>query len=187
MEQLHGGDWYDPNDPELLEEQLRCQELQAEYNRTLPSEGERRQLLLRKMFAGLGEGCTVEPPLQANWGGHFVRLGDRVYANFGLTLVDDTYIDIGDETLLGPNVIIATARHPLDAELRRRGLQQNAPVTIGRNCWIGAGAIILPGVTIGDNTVVGAGSVVTKDLPANVLAVGNPCRVIRRLDGESEE
>ena len=133
------------------------------------------------MFAEIGEGCYIEPPLHANWGGRFVRFGKHIYANFGLTLVDDTQITVGDHTLFGPNVVVATGSHPLAPELREQGLQFNAPVRIGRNCWIGAGAIILPGVTIGDNTVVGAGSVVTKDLPANVVAVGNPCRVLREI------
>ena len=110
-----------------------------------------------------------------------VHLGKKVYANFNLTLVDDTHIYIGDYTLMGPNVTICTAAHPLDPDLREKALQYNKPVHIGRNCWIGAGVIILPGVTIGDNTVIGAGAVVTKDIPANVVAYGNPCRVQKEL------
>ena len=104
-----------------------------------------------------------------------------VYANYHLTCVDDTHIYIGDYTMLGPNVTIATAGHPILPELREKGLQYNMPVHIGRNCWIGAGAIIMPGITIGDNVVVGAGSVVTKDIPENSVAVGNPCKVIRKI------
>ena len=138
------------------------------------------------MFAQIGEGCYIEPPLRANFGGKHVHFGHHVYANFNLTLVDDTHIYVGDYTMIGPNVTIATASHPLEPDLREQGLQYNRPVFIGRNCWIGAGAILLPGVHIGENTVVGAGSVVTKDLPANVVAVGKPCRVLRPL-GEREK
>lgn len=184
LDVLHSGELYDPNDPEILKEQMPCLDRLCAYNATLPSQQERRQELLKEMFCELGEGCYVEAPLHANWGGRFVHFGRKVYANFGLTLVDDTHIYVGDETLFGPNVVIATARHPLEPEARRKGLQSNTPVHIGRNCWIGAGALIMPGVSIGDNTVVGAGSVVTRDLPANVLAVGNPCRVLRPIGEE---
>jgi galactoside O-acetyltransferase len=114
-------------------------------------------------------------------GGHHVHLGKNVYANYGLTLVDDTHIYIGDYTMLGPNVTLATAGHPIHPELRQKGLQYNMPVRIGCNCWLGAGVIVMPGVTIGDNTVIGAGSVVTKDIPSGVVAVGNPCRVLRQV------
>jgi galactoside O-acetyltransferase len=143
--------------------------------------------MLRKMFAEVGDGCYIETPLYANMGGHHVHLGKNVYANYGLTLVDDTHIYIGDYTMIGPNVTIATAGHPIDPELRSRGLQYNMPVRIGNNCWLGAGVIVMPGVTIGDNTVIGAGSVVTKDIPANVVAVGNPCRVMREIGDRDRE
>ena len=123
----------------------------------------------------------IEPPFHANWGGAHCHFGRRVYANFNLTCVDDTNIYVGDDTLIGPNVTIATAAHPIDPALRRQAYQYNKPVRIGSNCWIGAGAILLPGVTVGDNTVIGAGSVVTKDIPAGVVAVGNPCRVLREV------
>ena len=182
FEKLHNGELYDPNDADILAIQLPCLDRLAEYNATRATEQARRAELLREMFAEIGEGCYIEPPLHANWGGHFVHFGARIYANFGLTLVDDTHIYVGDGCLFGPNVVIATAGHPLDPALRARSLQYNLPVRIGRNCWIGAGALIMPGVTIGDDTVVGAGSVVTKDLPAGVLAVGNPCRVLRPVN-----
>ena len=146
-----------------------------------PTELRKREKLLRKMFAELGEVCYIEPPLHTNMGGHHVHFGSNIYANFGLTLVDDTHIYVGDYTMFGPHVTLATAGHPIEPGLREKGMQYNMPVTIGRNCWIGAGAVILPGVTIGDNTVIGAGSVVTKDIPANVVAVGNPCRVLREI------
>lgn len=178
---LHDGSLYDPSVPELTEIQAQRLEMLYDYNRTRPTEGAKRALLLHKMFAEIGEGCVIEPPFHANWAGQFVHLGKNVYANFGLTLVDDTHIYIGDCCLLAPRVVIATAGHPILPELRERGLQYNAPVHIGRNCWLGAGALVMPGVTIGENTVVGAGSVVTRDLPANVVAVGNPCRVLRSV------
>ena len=122
--------------------------------------------------------------LHANFGGRHVHFGDRVYANFNLTLVDDTHIYVGDGTMFAPNVVVATAAHPILPSLRERGLQYNKPVRIGKNCWIGAGAILLPGVTVGENSVIGAGSVVTGSIPAHSLAAGNPCRVIRTLTEE---
>ena len=180
-DKLHTGELYLPNDPEVLEEQLGYMELLYEYNQTRPWEQERRQALLRELLAEVGEGCWIEPPFHANWGGHHVHFGRMVYANYGLTMVDDTHIYVGDCTMFGPNVVVATAGHPILPELREQGYQFNMPVHIGRNCWLGAGVIVLPGVTIGDNVVVGAGSVVTKDLPDNVVAVGNPCRVLREV------
>lgn len=146
-----------------------------------PSEQEKRNQLLKQMFAEIGENCYIEPPFHANFGGKHVHFGKNIYANFNLTMVDDGHIYVGDYTMFAPGVIVATAGHPILPELRETVYQYNMPVHIGKNCWIGAGAIILPGVTIGDQVVVGAGSVVTKDLPSNVVAVGNPCRVIREV------
>ena len=186
-ERMHSGEIYNPGDPEVLAEQMVCQERLYDYNQTRPSEGEKRTALLREMFAEIGEGCYIEPPLHANFGAHFVHFGRYIYANYNLTLVDDTHIYVGDGTMFGPNVTIATAGHPICPELRGRGLQYNMPVRIGKKCWLGAGVIVLPGVTIGDNTVVGAGSVVTKDLPAGVVAVGNPCRVLRPVGEHDRE
>lgn len=178
-DRLHTGEIYFPNDSEIMEDQLRRLERLYDFNQTRPLEQEKRQAMLKEMFAEIGEGCYIEPPLHSNFSGGHVHFGKYVYANFSLTLVDDTHIYIGDYTMLGPNVTIATAGHPILPELRERGLQFNMPVRIGRNCWLGAGAIVMPGVTIGDNVVVGAGSVVTRDLPSDVVAVGNPCRVLR--------
>lgn len=183
---LHSQKVYYPSDDSIMHEQMLCLEKQYDYNATRPSEGKKREALLKEMFASIGEGCYIEPPLHANWGGKHVYFGKYVYANFNLTLVDDTYIHVGDYTMFAPNVIVATAAHPILPELREKALQYNLPVTIGRNCWIGAGAIILPGVTIGDNSVIGAGSVVTKDIPANVVAVGSPCEVLRPI-GEHDK
>ena len=111
-----------------------------------------------------------------------MHFGKNIYSNFNLTLVDDTHIYVGDYTMFGPNVTVATAGHPILPELRQQGYQYNAPVRIGKNCWIGAGVVIVPGVTIGDNVVIGAGSIVTKDIPDNVIAVGNPCKVLREVN-----
>ena len=181
QEKMHSGALYLPMDEALFQEQLDWLDRLWDFNATRPSQLAERETLLRELFAEIGEGCYIEPPLQANWGGRHVHFGRNIYANFNLTLVDDTHIYVGDNTMFGPNVVVATAGHPLLPELREQGFQYNAPVHIGRNCWIGAGAILLPGVTVGDNAVIGAGSIVTKDVPASVLAVGNPCRVLREI------
>ena len=180
-EKIHSGDIYWPSDPTIMEEQLGYLDLMDEYNNTPRRLQEQRAAMLPKLFAEVGEDCYIESPYFANWGGHHVHLGRNIYANAGLKLVDDTHIYIGDYTMLGPNVVIATAAHPIDAGLRRKGLQYNKSVRIGKNCWLGAGVIVMPGVTIGDNVVIGAGSIVTKDIPSNVVAVGNPCRVLREV------
>lgn len=186
-DRMHTGELYLPNDGSIVTEQVKCLDKLYDYNMTRPSEQQRREELLREMLAESGEGCYIEPPFHANWGGKHVHFGKFVYANFNLTLVDDTHIYVGDYTMFGPNVTVATAGHPILPELREKVYQYNAPVHIGRNCWIGAGAIILPGITIGDNTVVGAGSVVTKDLPPNVIAAGNPCKVMRWIGQRDKE
>ena len=186
-ERMHNMSLYQATDESLVREQAIFLEKLYDFNATRPSEGEQRAKLLSEMFAEIGEGCYIEPPLRANWGGRYVKFGKGVYANFNLTLVDDTEITVGEYTMLGPNVTLATAGHPILPELREQGYQYNAPVHIGRNCWLGAGVIVLPGVSIGDNTVVGAGSVVTKDLPKNVIAVGSPARVLREIGERDRE
>ncbi len=186
-DKLHTGELYLPGDEEIMKEQTKCLDRLYDYNHTRPTEGEKRQALMKEMFAELGDGCYLEPPFHANWGGKHVHLGKNVYCNFGVTMVDDTHIYIGDNTMFGPNVVIATAGHPLLPELREKAYQYNAAVRIGKNCWIGAGALIMPGITIGDNVVIGAGSVVTKDLPSNVIAVGNPCHILREVSDHDKE
>ena len=181
-DRMFTGDLYLPNDAAITEEQNACLELLYTFNQTRPSEQEKRNQLLKQMFAEIGENCYIEPPFHANFGGKHIHFGKNIYANFNLTMVDDGHIYVGDYTMFAPGVIVATAGHPILPELRETVYQYNMPVHIGKNCWIGAGAIILPGVTIGDQVVVGAGSVVTKDLPSNVVAVGNPCRVIREIN-----
>lgn len=186
-EKIHSGNIYWPNDESIMIEQLGYLDLMDEYNRTPRRLQKERQEMLKQLFAEVGENCYIESPYFGNWGGHHVHLGSNIYANAGLKLVDDTHIYIGDCTMLGPNVVLATAGHPIDPQLRSRGLQYNLPVRIGRNCWLGAGVIVMPGVTIGDNSVIGAGSVVTRDIPANVVAVGNPCRVLRPIGERDRE
>ncbi len=186
-EKLHTGEIYYPSGDEIMSEQLACLDKLYDFNMTRPTELDKRAEMLKDMFAEIGEDCYIEPPLHSNWGGHHVHFGNSVYANFNLTLVDDTHIYVGDYTMIGPNVTIATAGHPILPELREKAYQFNQPVHIGRNCWLGAGVVVLPGVTIGDNSVIGAGSIVTKDIPANVVAVGNPCRVLREINERDRE
>ncbi len=186
-DKMHTTELYLCEDEEIMKKQLQCLERLYDYNQTRPSEDEKRQSLLKEMFAEIGDGCYIEPPLHSNWGGHHLHFGKRVYVNFNSTFVDDTHIYVGDYCMLGPNVVIATAGHPILPELRELVYQYNAPVHIGRNCWLGAGVIVLPGVTIGENSVIGAGSVVTKDIPSNVVAVGNPCRVLREINDHDRE
>ena len=186
MDMLHTGELYLPGDDEIMAEQQKCLELLYDYNMTRPCETEKREELMRQMFAEMGERCYIEPPLHANWGKN-THFGSNVYANFNLTLVDDTDVYVGDSVMFGPNVTVATAGHPVDPELRRKVAQFNIPVHIGNNVWIGAGAVLLPGVHIGDNSVIGAGSIVTNDIPANVVALGNPCRVLREINDRDRE
>lgn len=181
-EKMHSGDLYYPADKELFKEQTQYLDRLYDYNQTRPTQAKKRDEMLKQMLAEIGEGCYIEPPFHANFGGHHVHFGKFIYANFNLTLVDDTHIYVGDYTMFGPNVVVASAGHPILPSLREKALQYNFPVHIGKNCWIGAGAIIVPGITIGDNVVIGAGSVVTKDIPSNVVAVGNPCKVLREIN-----
>lgn len=183
MQLLHTGDLYVCNSPEMFRLQMEYRSLIRQYNQMDPRDMDGHGALLPRIFAEVGEGCFIEPPFNANWG-CFTHLGRNVYANFNLTLTDDTHIYIGDDVMIGPNVTITAATHPLHPALRRKGLQYNKPVTIGAGAWIGAGSIILPGVSIGENAVIGAGSIVTKDIPAGVLAVGSPCRVVRPIGEE---
>ncbi len=186
-ERLHTTELYLPGDESVMREQLQYLDQLFEFNAIPPSHVGEKTEMMKKMFAEVGEGTYIETPMRANWGGHHVHLGKNVYANFNLTLVDDTHIYIGDNTMLAPNVTLATAGHPICPELREKGYQYNAPIHIGKNCWLGAGVIVMPGVTIGEGTVVGAGSVVTRDLPAGVVAVGNPCRVMRQISERDRE
>ncbi len=178
---MHEGKIYFCNDERLMDEQLQCLDRLYDFNQTRPTELKKREEMLKEMFAEIGEGCYIEPPLYANWGGKHVHFGSHVYANFCLSLVDDSHIYVGDHVMFAPRVTVAAGTHPIHPGLRSKQAQYNMPVHIGNNVWIGANSVILPGVSIGDNSVIGAGSVVTKDIPANVVAVGNPCKVLREI------
>ncbi len=186
-DKLHTGELYLPGDDEIMKDQLKRLDRLYDFNQTRPSEMDKRQALMKEMFAEIGEDCYIEPPFYSNMGAGHIHFGKNIYCNFGVTMVDDTHIYVGDYTMFGPNVVVATAGHPILPELREKAYQYNMPVTIGKNCWIGAGVIIVPGITIGDNVVVGAGSVVTKDIPSNVVAVGNPCKVLREVNEHDKE
>lgn len=174
------GQLYQAGDPELRADYLRGQEILARFNATPADADDERQGLLASLFARLGEGTVIRPLLRCDYGAH-VAIGARCFINFDCVLLDCNRITIGDEVQFGPGVHIYTATHPVDAQLRRSGAEYALPVTIEDGAWLGGGVTVCPGVRIGENTVVGAGSVVTRDLPADVLAVGNPCRVLRRL------
>lgn len=180
------GKLYLPTDERLVKEQTKCLEKLYDFNQTRPSEGKKREKLLKELLGSIGENCYVEPPLHTSWGCN-THFGNGVYANFNLTLIDDTDIYIGDNVMFGPNVTVATAGHPIEPELRKKQTQFNLPIHIGNNVWIGAQSVILPGVTIGDNTVIGAGSVVTKDIPPNCVAFGNPCRIVREISDRDKQ
>ncbi len=186
-EKMHTGELYLPDDSKIAVEQGLCLARLKRFNKLSPVRILTRQRLMKKMFAEIGEGCYIESPFYSNFGCRHIHFGKNIYCNFDVTMVDDTHIYVGDYTMFGPNVTVATAAHPILPELREKNYQYNVPVLIGRCCWIGAGAIILPGVTIGDNVVVGAGSVVTKDLPDNVVAVGNPCKILREVNEHDRE
>ncbi|MBC1385701.1 sugar O-acetyltransferase [Listeria innocua] len=177
---------YHYDDSELIGKQMEYLELLYDFNMTRPTQYEEKETLLKKMFADIGENCHIETPLHANWGCHNVHFGSGIYCNFNLTMVDDADIFVGDNCMFGPNVVIATSGHPVLPILRENNYVYNLPIKIGSNVWVGSGVQILPGVSIGDNTVVGAGSVVTNDIPANVIAYGTPCKVIRSI-GEKDK
>ncbi|MDC0705987.1 sugar O-acetyltransferase [Priestia sp. AB] len=181
-ERIHNQKLYYCNDDSLISEQMSYLELLYIFNHSRPSEQAVRSNILKQLFSEIGEDCYIEPPLHANWGGKNVHFGNSVYANFNLTLVDDCDIFVGDNVMFGPNVTISAGTHPIHPNLRRKKAQYNVPIYIEDNVWIGAQSVVLPGVHIGENTVIGAGSVVTKSIPANVVAVGNPCRVIREIN-----
>ena len=178
---------YDPGDEEIMKEQVVFQNKLWAFNQLKPSDYEEKEKYMKEVFAECGDNCYIELPFHANWGGHHLHFGSNIYVNFNLTVVDDGHVYVGDRVMFGPNVTIATAGHPINPELRGRGLQFNRDVSIGENAWIGAGVVIVPGVHIGKNSVLGAGSIVTKDIPDNVLAVGNPCRVLREINEHDRE
>lgn len=181
------GRLYQPNDENIMKEQLLCIDKLRRFNQTFSTQMDERQEMMKDMFGAIGENCYIEPPIFANFGCKHVFFGNNIYVNFNATLVDDANIYIGNDVMIAPNVTIATAAHPIDPELRHEALQYNLEVHVGNNVWIGANTVVLPGVTIGDNTVIGAGSVVTKDIPANVVAFGNPCKVQREISDHDKK
>jgi maltose O-acetyltransferase len=174
------GELYLASDPQLVAEQLQAQTILALFNATPPEAEEERRELLSELFGYFGEDAVVRPSLRCDYG-YNISIGARTFINYDCILLDCNLITIGEEVQIAPGVHIYTATHPIDATIRRSGLEYALPVVIGDGVWLGGGAIVGPGVSIGENTVVGAGSIVTRDLPANVVAVGNPCRVIRQL------
>ncbi len=174
------GELYRAADSELVAERQRARRLTRLYNSTTEQEIERRSQILHELFGAVGSTIEIEPPFYCDYGSN-IYAGDGFYMNFGGVILDCNRVDIGEKVLCGPSVHIYTATHPIDPEIRLSGLELTAPVQIGNNVWIGGGVIICPGVTIGDDTTIGAGSVVVKDIPARVVAAGNPCRVIREL------
>jgi maltose O-acetyltransferase len=180
-ERMLAGDPYIADDPVLAEESATALDLMAAYNATTVRQRPLRRQLLETLLGAIGEDTEIRPPLYVDYGTH-LTIGARCFANFGLVALDVAAISIGDDVQIGPNVQLLTPTHPVEPEPRRQKWEGAQPIVIGDNVWLGGGAIVLPGVTIGENTVVGAGSVVTRDLPANVVAVGNPARVVRSLE-----
>jgi maltose O-acetyltransferase len=177
-EKMLAGELYRATDPELAAEHLSAQDLLYRFNATRPEDADGRLALLKELFGQFGEGSVLKPSFRCDYG-YNIRIGRNVFVNYDCVFLDCNRITIGDDVQIGPSVQIYTAQHPTDPETRRSGLEYALPVTVGENAWIGGGAILCPGVTIGANTVVGAGSVVVRDLPPGVVAVGNPCRVVR--------
>jgi maltose O-acetyltransferase len=171
---------YTAIDPELESLSQAAQELLDEFNRSRPNQRDRRQQIIRELFGSIGEIFEIKPPFRCDYGCH-IYAGENLYINYDCIILDCNKVYFGNNVFLAPNVQIYTAYHPLDPEIRRSGLEMAAQIVIGDDVWIGGGAIICPGVTIGNNTTIGAGSIVTKDIPAHVVAAGNPCRVIRNL------
>ena len=186
-ERMEQGLIYNPNAPEIADEQIGYLDKLWAFNQLRPSEQDKKEAYMKEVFAECGENCYIELPFHANWGGKNLHFGNGVYANFNFTVVDDGEVFVGDKVMFGPNVTIATANHPIEPSLRENAMQYNKTVRIGANVWIGAGTVIVPGVTIGENSVIGAGSIVVKDIPANVVAVGNPCHVLREIGEHDRE
>ena len=180
-EKMMRGEIYDANyDKELIAERTRVKDLCHAYNHLLPSQTDARQKLMSQILGKRKNNFLIEQPFVCDYG-YNVEIGENFYANHNLVILDCNKVKFGDNVFVGPNCSFYTAAHPLDAERRNAGLEFAKPITVGNNVWFGGNVCVLPGVTIGDNAVIGAGSVVTKDIPSNVVAVGNPCKVIKRL------
>lgn len=184
-ERMLAGDLYVADDPENERRAQRAVRLADAYHRAAVADEAAARPLLEELVGSLGAGAFVKPPLFVDYGDH-ISIGARTFVNYNLTALDVAPITIGEDCQIGPNVQLLTPTHPIDPELRRDKLEAAEPITIGDNVWLGGGVIVCPGVTIGDNSVIGAGSVVTRDIPPNVVAVGNPARVLRPV-GASDD
>ena len=183
-EKMLAGELYDANyNRELIAERQRCKDLCHEYNMTVPSQTEKREELMRRLLGRTGERFLIEQPFYCDYG-YNIEIGEDFYANVNCVILDGAKVTFGRNVFIAPNCGFYTAGHPLDIAQRNSGLEYARPITVGNDVWIGANVAVLPGVTIGDGCVIGAGSVVTRDIPAHSLAVGNPCRVIRRIGDE---
>ncbi|GAT82510.1 maltose acetyltransferase [Streptomyces sp. F-3] len=180
LERMLAGDLYIADDPEIARRQQRAMRLAARYQAAYVEDAASARPLLAELLGAVGEGVDVRPPLRVDYGSN-IRIGARTFVNYNLTALDVAPITIGEDCQIGPNVQLLTPTHPLEPQPRRDKLEAALPITLGDNVWLGGGVIVCPGVTIGDNSVIGAGAVVTKDIPANVLAVGNPARPVRDL------
>lgn len=180
-EKMLAGDWYNPLDKELRQLRLQVRQRLAKYNNSAPEHHKQRRILLVDIFAAVGTNVFIEPPFNCDYGKH-ITLGDGVFFNFNCVVLDVAPVTIGNNVLFGPSVQLYTVNHPLAAAERRTGVEQAAAISIGDDVWLGGGVIVCPGVTIGERAVIAAGSVVTKDIPADVLAAGNPCRILRSLN-----
>ncbi|MFE2051007.1 sugar O-acetyltransferase [Streptomyces sp. NPDC059459] len=180
LERMLAGDLYIADDPEIARRQQRAVQLAARYQAAYTEDAAAAQPILAELLGSLGTEAHVRPPLYVDYGSN-ITIGARTFVNYHLTALDVAAITIGEDCQIGPNVQLLTPTHPLEAEPRRDKLEAARPITIGDNVWLGGGAIVLPGVSIGDNAVIGAGAVVTKDVPAGVVAVGNPARPVRNV------
>jgi len=179
-EKMLDGHLYIAMDPSLVAERTQARALLDKFNSAHPGDFTGKTTILKELLGHIGSDVIIEPPLRVDYGIN-ISIGDRSYMNFGCVILDCAKVDIGENVLFGPNVQLYSATHPTDPQLRLEGKEYALPIRIGNNVWIGGGAIILPGVTIGDHTTIGAGSVVTKSIPPCVVAVGNPCRVIKHV------
>ena len=181
-EKMLAGELYLPTCAELTRDRALAKEALFEYNNLSPSDMEKRNALLRRLLGSTGKEFLIEQPFRCDYG-YNIHIGENFYANMGCVILDEAKVVFGDNVFLAPSVGIYTAGHPENVERRNAGIEYALPVTVGNNVWIGGNVVIVPGVTIGDNSIIGAGSVVTKDIPAGVVAVGNPCKVLRPIDG----
>ena len=182
-EKMISGEPYLANGKELFTERQNAKELVFDFNNSHPNELKLRVEMIKKLFGKTEKGFYIEPPFRCDYG-YNIFIGKNFYSNYNCTILDCAAVTIGDNVMFAPNVSILTAGHPIHHEMRNTGLEYAFPITIGNNVWIGANVVVNPGVTIGNNTIIGSGSVVTKDIPDNVIAVGNPCKVMREITEE---